>query len=64
MPIDWTKIYKKYNGKWVALKNDEVTVIAHGKTAKEALQKAKETGYSDPILTRIPQRLESYIGTL
>ena len=27
MAIDWTKIYQKYKGKWVALKSDEKTVI-------------------------------------
>jgi predicted RNase H-like HicB family nuclease len=42
MAIDWSKIYKKYKGLWVALKNDEKTVVASGKTAKEALNTARE----------------------
>ncbi len=29
---DWTKIYKNYQGLWVALKDDEETVIASGKS--------------------------------
>ena len=30
MAIDWTKIYRKYKGLWVALDKDEKTVIASG----------------------------------
>lgn len=62
MAIDWTKIYEKYKGLWVALKDDEKTVVASGKTAKEALNKAKEKGYENPILTFMPERLVTYIG--
>lgn len=62
MAIDWTKIYKKYKGFWVALKNDEKTVISHGKTAKEALLKAQQKGAKTPILTRMPTKLTPYIG--
>ena len=62
MAIDWSKIYKKYRGLWVALKDDEKTVIASGKTAKEAWDKAQGKGYTKPILTRMPDRLLTYIG--
>lgn len=62
MAIDWTKIYKKYKGLWVALKNDEVTVISSGKTAKEAWNRAQKKGFKKPILTRMPARLIPYIG--
>lgn len=60
--IDWTKIYKKYKGLWVALKDDEITVVGSGKTAKEALEDAKKTGYEEPILTHIPKELIGYVG--
>lgn len=62
MAIDWTKIYKKYKGFWVALANDETTVIANGKTAKEAWQNARKRGCEKPILTRMPRKLVSYVG--
>jgi hypothetical protein len=62
MAIDWTKIYKKYKGLWVALKNDEKTVVASGKTAKEAWEKANKKGYKAPILTKMPERLIPYVG--
>lgn len=60
--IDWTKIYQKYKGLWVALEADEVTVISSGKTAKEAYSKAQDAGFSKPILSRMPEELITYIG--
>lgn len=62
MSIDWTKIYKEYKGLWVALEKDEKTVLATGKTAKEALARAVKKGYARPVLTRIPTTLQFYVG--
>jgi hypothetical protein len=62
MAIDWTKIFNKYKGLWVALKDDEKTVISSGKTAKEAWDKAKKTGYEKPILTKMPTKIIPYVG--
>ena len=64
MAIDWTKIYKKYKGLWVALANDEQTVIGSGKTLKEALLQARGKGNKSPILARMPENLVPYVGTL
>ncbi len=64
MAIDWTKIYKKYKGLWVALAEDEQTVLGAGKTAKEALLQANKKGAKSPILTRMPESIVSYVGTL
>lgn len=55
-------MYEKYKGLWVALKDDEVTVISSGKTAEEALMKARKEGYENPILTRMPEKLVAYVG--
>ncbi|MFA6006108.1 MAG: DUF5678 domain-containing protein [Candidatus Paceibacterota bacterium] len=60
--MDWTKIYKKYKGQWIALASDEITVIANGDTAKEALGKANERGYSNPILNRVPSEFITFAG--
>ena len=62
MAIDWTKIYKKYKGLWVALKSDEKTVIASGKTLKETATISKRKGYKDPIFFRVPEKVASYVG--
>lgn len=60
--IDWSDIYKKYKGKWVALAQDEQTVLASGKTAKEAWDGALKKGFKKPILTQMPARLIPYVG--
>ena len=62
MAIDWTKIFGKYKGNWVALKDDERTVVGSGKTARAALTRAKEKGYTNPILTRMPANLNAIVG--
>ena len=62
MAKDWTNLYKKYKGLWVALAEDEVTVLGFGKTAREALKKAKETSDARPSLMRVPENLNAYVG--
>ena len=46
----------------MALKSDEKTVIASGKTAKEAWLNAQKKGFIKPILTRVPEKIISYVG--
>jgi len=62
MAIDWTQIYEKYKGLWVALKDDESTVVGSGKTAREAMDAAKESGYPEAYLMHMPDELTAYIG--
>lgn len=52
--IDWTPIYKKYKGLWIALKDDEITVISSGKTLDETASKAEEKGFKNPIFYHVP----------
>ncbi|KKU77782.1 MAG: hypothetical protein UY03_C0009G0012 [Parcubacteria group bacterium GW2011_GWA2_47_64] len=64
MKKDWSKLYKKYKGMWVALASDETTVLGVGKTVKEALAKAQTKSTQTPFLTLIPNNLDAYIGSL
>lgn len=64
MAIDWTKIYEKYKGLWVALKDDQKTVVASGKTVKEVMGKAQKRGFKEPILFKVPTEIVLYIGIL
>lgn len=64
MAKDWTKIYKKYKGLWVALASDEETVLGAGKSVKEALEKAQKKSSELPFLTRVPETLAAYVGSL
>ena len=64
MVKDWTKLYKKYKGLWVALAKDETTVLAADKSARKAWVLAKEAGNVNPILTRVPEDLSAYVGAV
>jgi hypothetical protein len=62
MPIDWTKIYKKYKGLWVALKDDHTTVVASGKTLEKTLGVAKKNGFNNPFVTKVPKEVLPFVG--
>lgn len=64
MEKDWSKLYRKYKGMWVALASDEATVLGVGKTVKEATVKAKRKSKETPFLTFIPHTLDAYVGVL
>ena len=64
MAIDWTPIFEKYKGLWVALKDDEQTVVGSGKTLQAALAEALKNGYDEPIVTRMPAELMTFISPL
>ncbi|MDO8650428.1 MAG: DUF5678 domain-containing protein [Candidatus Berkelbacteria bacterium] len=62
MTTDWTDLYHQYRGQWVALKSDERTVVGSGATAQQALNKALANGVTEPILSKLPERLVAYVG--
>lgn len=64
MAKDWTKLYSKYRGLWVALALDEETVLGVGKTLKEAVREAGKKTDKTPFLTRVPEKLTSYAGNI
>jgi hypothetical protein len=61
MPIDWTELFKRYKGQWVALADDEKTVIAAAPSAKEAHRRGLKT-HAAPILYRVPDSLDAFVG--
>jgi hypothetical protein len=64
MPIDWTQLFKKYKGLWVALAADEKTVVASSKSAKDAYEQARKKGVDVPIMLSVPMEFKSHIGFL
>jgi hypothetical protein len=62
MAKNWTKLYENYKGLWVALKQDESTVIASGKKLDDVLRKVEAQGYKKPIVTKVPKKDLVYIG--
>lgn len=62
MTKDLTPVYKKYKGKWVAMDDRFVKVVAFGKTSSFVYQKAKKMGYKIPNILRVPSDLTAFIG--
>ncbi len=60
---DWTKIQEEYKGLWVALLDDEQTVVGRDKTLRGAMEQAIEKGCKDPIMTRMPSEIILYAGS-
>ena len=58
---DWRKLYQQHKGQWVALKDDEVTVIAAAPTLAAARTAAAALGFERPIMTKVPKDL-SIVG--
>jgi hypothetical protein len=52
--IDWTGLYLKYKGLWVARDKDNETVVGKGATAEQAYQEAHSKGFDEAALTYIP----------
>ena len=64
MAKDWTKLMKAYKGLWVALAEDETTVLGTGKTVKSAILAAKKKDDKMPFLTYVPEKIVSYVGSI
>ena len=61
--IDWTGLFEKHSGAWVALKDDERSVVSYARKAQQALEKAQEKGWDQPILVRVPTESSAYVGS-
>ena len=61
--LDRTQMAKQYAGQWVALKHDRKTVLAAGKTLRQARLAAAKKGDANPMLTRMPRTIRSFIGS-
>jgi Family of unknown function (DUF5678) len=59
---DWSLLFAQYHGQWVALADDEVTVLAAAPTAKAALAASAAKGAAEPILYRVPDTLDTFVG--
>ena len=59
---DWTSIYQKYPGKWVAIDaEDEVTVVAADADARKAYAESKRLG-KRAILHRVPKEVIDFVS--
>jgi hypothetical protein len=59
---DWSEIYKRYPGMWVAIDaNDEETVIAADLDARKAYAQSVQIG-KPAILHRVPEEVIDFVG--
>ncbi|MFJ6901778.1 DUF5678 domain-containing protein [Streptomyces hokutonensis] len=59
---DWSGLFRDHKGQWVALRQDQKTVIAAAPTLAQAMSEAERMGFADPIMTKVPKRLELLVG--
>lgn len=63
---DWTKVYKNYNGKWVAVdpetSQNVPVVVATGRTLQEVLDNAAKNGWEHPLVAQIPKKVYPIVG--
>ena len=62
--INFAKLLKDYKSGWVAISSDFTSVVLSGKTLKEALTKAQAQGIQDPIMTKMPEMVATYVGNV
>ncbi|PIS14212.1 hypothetical protein COT65_00225 [Candidatus Shapirobacteria bacterium CG09_land_8_20_14_0_10_47_13] len=55
--MDFTKIYQKYKGLWIALSSDERRVVGKGKTVNVAVRLAQKSGVRTPFLFKVPMKI-------
>lgn len=54
--------FVEYENKWVAISETEEKIVASGENAFEAIERAKELGYPETILYRVPNLDHGYIS--
>ncbi len=59
---DWRPLYKKYRGHWVAIADDQMTVIASGLSRQQVREQAAKLGHSHPLVLRLPEELTAFAG--
>jgi Family of unknown function (DUF5678) len=59
--INWTHLMENYRGQWVALADDEITVLASGATAREAHEEAAQNP-GQHFLYRVPETFDLFAG--
>lgn len=61
--MNFTNIYKKYSGLWVALDEKLQKVIASDKNGKKAYEEAIRKGLGKPTLFKVPKHNLPYLGS-
>lgn len=60
---DWSHLYPRYAGKWVAFAKDEETVMGSARTFKTAIKEAQSKGIKTPLMFKVPEEMLPYVGS-
>lgn len=60
--IDWNDLFIHYKGLWVALEQEQKSVVSSGKNAKQVYEEAKKKGIEIPTLVKVPTKFLPYVG--
>ena len=59
---DWTAIYANYKGLWVALDDDNETVVGSGRSPEQALREAHSKRFVSAAITYVPEEIVTFAG--
>ena len=59
---DWTQICEQYRGMWVAIDDDEETVVAADRKLDQAIALKKALGKPNAALFRVPDEIVDFVG--
>jgi hypothetical protein len=56
------KQFTEYENQWIAISESDEKIVASGENAFEAIERAKQLGYQETILYRVPTSEHGYIS--
>jgi hypothetical protein len=62
LDMNLTSVYKKYAGKWVALKANSQTVVTHATNAQSLYKKMQKLDKTDAVILKIPKKVIAFVG--
>jgi len=59
--IDLVELFEKFLNQWIALDEDNETIVGNGSTIQEAVEKAEKNGVKEPILLYVSPQLATCV---
>jgi len=59
--IDLLELFEKFLNQWIALDEDNETIVGNGSTIQEAVEKAEKNGVKEPILLYVSPQLATCV---
>ena len=62
--LDFVKLAREHAGRWVALHPDTYEVVTSGSSAEEVLEKARQAGIDEPLITDVVDDYAAFVPCL